>query len=363
MILRLIIVMTLKSKISTLFHHPIILKDLVQAKSPEEIRTKLKILKERQIKLQNEKEINNYINHLKRSSPPFFIDKNNNPMLNRLCYIEDWNHIEVKKIINELQNPIYESYIHRTDWTTPTNKIVGRRKPGFIHRKDWEWALGIIAMKRFNRLNDKCIAIGIGAGREEVLFYLANHLKHVYATDIYDGKQWNNFAPSDFPENPKKYAPFPYKEDALTVLKMDGTNIKFPSETFDIAFSFSSIEHFGGENHEGALKSLKEIERVLKKEGIAVITTEYIINNKDHPEFFNRETIYSDLIDKLDSLKLVEPLDLRITTKTLDTVIDYPDAVYWDTSDDDEFKKKHPLILIKVGNLLLTSVMLVFKKQ
>ena len=75
------------------------------------------------------------------------------------------------------------------------------------------------------------------------------------------------------------------------------------------------------------MKSLKEIERVLKKEGIAVIATEYIINDKDHPEFFNRETIYSDLIDKLDSLKLVEFLDLRITTKTLDTVLDFKIAV------------------------------------
>ena len=59
----------------------------------------------------------------------------------------------------------------------------------------------------------------------------------------------------------------------------------------------------------------------------------------------------------------MEPLDLRITTKTLDTVIDYPEAVYWDTSDDHEFKRNHPLILVKVGNILVTSVMLVFTKQ
>jgi len=144
---------------------------------------------------------------------------------------------------------------------------------------------------------------------------------------------------------------------------MDGTKLEFPSETFDLAFSFSSIEHFGGENHNGALKSLKEIERVLKKDGIAVIATEYIINYKDHPEFFKKKTIYSDLIDKLDSLKFVEPLDLRITTKTLDTVMDYPDSVYLDTADDYEFQKSHPLILLKVGNILLTSIMLVFQKK
>ena len=77
----------------------------------------------------------------------------------------------------------------------PTSqKIISMRKPGLIHRKDWEWALGIIAMKRFYKLNDKCTAIGIGSGREEILFYLANNLKHVYATDIYDGKEWDNLA-------------------------------------------------------------------------------------------------------------------------------------------------------------------------
>ena len=144
---------------------------------------------------------------------------------------------------------------------------------------------------------------------------------------------------------------------------MDGTKLEFPSETFDIAFSFSSIEHFGGKDHSGALRSMKEIERVLKPGGIAVIATEYIINDKDHPEFYNKKTIYSDLIDKLDSLKLVEPLDLRITTKTLDTVLDWHEAFNRDNSNDEEFAKSHPYLLLNLENLLFISVMLVFKKQ
>src|SRR5215203_3547582 len=353
--------LSFKKKFNLVIHHPSILKNIIQGKSRDEIRTKANRLGQQQILQQYKKESRKDISSLKKTS--YSTGINYKPNLNRLCYIEDWNNDEFKKIINELQNPTYKTYIQKKDWKTSSKKIPSMRKPGIIHRKDWEWTLGIIAMKRFNKLNDKCTAIGIGSGREEVLFYLANHLKHVYATDIYDRKKWDNVAQSDFPDNPKKYAPFPYKEDALTVLRMDGTKLEFPSETFDIAFSFSSIEHFGGENHEGALKSLKEMERVLKKDGIAVIATEYIINNRDHQEFFNKETIYSDLIDKLDSLKLVEPLDLRITTKTLDTVMDYSDAVYWDTSDDDEFKKNHPLILIKIGNILVTSVMLVFKKH
>ena len=354
--------LSFKKKLTFVIHHPSILQNIIQGNSRDEIRNETNRLIQKEIQQQYEKECRKFISSLKKTSP-YSTSINYKPNLNRLCYIEDWNNNEFKNIINELQNPTYKTYIQKKDWKTTAQKITSMRKPGLIHKKDWEWTIGIIAMKRFNKLNDKCTAIGIGAGREEVLFYLANQLKHVYATDIYDGKEWDNFAPSDFPDNPRKYAPFPYKEDALTVLRMDGTRLEFPSETFDIAFSFSSIEHFGGENHEGALKSLKEIERVLKKDGIAVIATEYIINDKDHPEFFNRKTIYSDLIDKLDSLKLVEPLDLRITTKTLDTVMDFPYAVYWYTSEDDEFKKNHPSILIKVGNILFTSVMLVFKKQ
>ena len=322
-----------KSKINTIIHHPSILKSIISRKKLNEIRSEIdKIDKSKSMKL---------LSYLKQTFP-YTIDPSQKPKLNRLCSLEDWDNDEVRKTLSELHklNPF-----------------------GFIHRKDWEWAIGVIAMKRFNKLHEHNIAIGIGSGTEPIPFYLANKLKHVYATDLYGKiKTWNNASPSTFLNNPKKYAPFPYREDALIVLEMDGTKLEFSSDTFDIAFSFSSIEHFGGRHHSGALKSMKEIERVLKKGGIAVIATEYIINDKDHPEFFNKRTIYSDLIDKLDSLKLVEPLDLRITTKTLDTVMDIEIDANWDKTDNN-FKKNHPLILVRNRGIMFTSVMLVFKKK
>ena len=284
-------------------------------------------------------------------------------MLNKLCNIEDWDNAEIKKLIKKLQTTTVESYLCQKDWSIIKGNILLPRKLGVIHRKDWEWSMGILAMQRLNKLNKNNTALGIGVGREEILFHLANKLKHVYATDLYDGKQWENFAPSDFPENPKKYSPIAYSENSLTVLRMDGTRINFPPQSFDIAFSFSSIEHFNGENHTGALKCLREMERVLKKGGIAIITTEFIINDKDHHEYFNRDTIHSHLINKLDSLNLVEPLDLRITSKTMATTMDYSDCVYWDTSSDDYFKAMNPLIVIKLGEIVYTSVMLVFQKK
>ncbi|HEX2406098.1 MAG TPA: class I SAM-dependent methyltransferase [Nitrososphaeraceae archaeon] len=354
--------MTLKTKIDSVRRHPSIIKDIIQFKNAEEIRAKVRRLDEMQAERQAENEALRFITHLKRTSSYHLNPNDDEPKLNRLCYIEDWKINEIKNIISELQKASLSDYIHRKDWEMNTG-IVNIRKPGFIHRKDWEWALGIVAMRRFDKLTKKSTAIGVGAGREEILFYLANNINHVYATDLYDAKDWKNFAPSDFPENPKKYAPFPYNEDALTVLRMNGTKLEFPSENFDIAFSFSSIEHFGGKNHSGALRCLREIERVLKRGGIAVIATEYIINNKEHHEFFNRRTIYSDLINKLEKLQLVEPLDLRLTTNTLDTVIElFSVDANWDNIDE-EYKKTHPLILIRARNILFTSVMLVFQKH
>jgi hypothetical protein len=54
---------------------------------------------------------------------------------------------------------------------------------------------------------------------------------------------------------------------------------------------------------------------------------------------------------------------LRITTKTLDTVMDYyPVGINWGNLDN-EFRKNHPHIVLRIKNILWTSVMLVFKKS
>jgi len=309
----------------SIIHHPSILKDAIQGKSTEEIRAKVRSLDVKGRGLGNE--VPQFISHLKKTSSPYNVNPNDKPKLNRLCYVEDSENSEIIEILSSLQQN--------------------------FTRRSWEWALSVVAMRRFDKLNNNSKAIGIASAKEPLLFYLANHVNHVYATDLYDSTKDRN-VPSDLPENPKRYAPFPYKEDALTALRMDATNLEFPSESFDIAFSISSIEHFGGENHSGALRCLKEVERVLKTGGIATISTEHILNDKEHPEFFNERTIYDDLINKLQKLQLVEPLDLRITTRTLDTAM----GVFDDTAGI-----THPDILLRYGDLLFTSVMLVFQKQ
>jgi SAM-dependent methyltransferase len=286
-------------------------------------------------------EIDSFLSHMK--SLPYDANSSDKIKLNKLCCLEDWENNEMKQTILELQK---------------FGAIGGTLR----HRKDWEWALGIIAMQKLGKLNKGSVAVGVGAGKEAVLFYLAKYIKHVFATDLYGGGSWAE-APVDFPANPRKYSPSNYEENALTVLRMDGTKLEFPTDNFDIAFSFSSIEHFGGVNHGGALQALKEIERVLKPGGIAIVATEYVINGKAHEEFFNSDTIYSDLLTKLTNLQLVEPLDLSISPKTLDTVLDYfSTGLNWQKLSEEQ-KEACPHILLKRKNLLWTSIMLVFEKM
>jgi len=286
---------------------------------------------------QDDKEVREFLEEFKKASN-YKHNAVDVPIgLNKIACINDWENIEFKQTLGELFN----------------GKVVS-----YMHRKHWEWVLGLIALKRFDLLNYKTKGLAVGAGKEDVLFYLANTINHVYATDLYRG-DWEE-APSDFPENPNKYAPFNFQEKRLTALRMDGTKLEFPDETFDFVFSFSSIEHFGGERHAGALQSVKEMERVLKKGGIAAIATEYVINGKEHKEFFNNQNLYTDLIDHL-QMKLIEPLNFELNPSTLDNVLDFYSAVHW-TSADQKYKNSHPHIVIRARNMLHTSIMLVFQK-
>ena len=57
--------------------------------------------------------------------------------------------------------------------------------------------------------------------------------------------------------DPARYAKIPYRQNHLTVLHMNGLQLDFPANYFDFAFSFSSIEHFGG--REAAAQSVREM--------------------------------------------------------------------------------------------------------
>jgi SAM-dependent methyltransferase len=116
----------------------------------------------------------------------------------------------------------------------------------------------------------------------------------VVATDLYAGEFSGQEADPRMLRDPEAFAPFSYHRDRLQVRRMDATAIDYAPDSFDIVFSLSSFEHFG--SRRAQRKSLAEIHRVLRPRGVAVLTTEIVLNAWGrHGDYFRRE----ELLDRM----------------------------------------------------------------
>jgi SAM-dependent methyltransferase len=177
-----------------------------------------------------------------------------------------------------------------------------------MHRKNYEFTQLVYGLGKLGLLHDRARVVSVGAGHEAVLFWLANRMGHVYATDMYEGV-WQNVQAREGDEgvlrSPRDYAPFPYREDRLTFLRMDALRLGFADASFDCAYSLSSIEHFGGVA--GASQALDEMARVVRPGGIVALATEYIIDGPPHEETFTRSEF--ELLIARPGLAPVAPFD------------------------------------------------------
>ena len=125
--------------------------------------------------------------------------------------------------------------------------ILPERDPlAHMERKVWEYAMLALFLRDTGRLGDDTRALAVGAGDERIVFWLANHLGRVVATDIYgEGEFAGDTARPSMLDDPAAHAPFAYRHDHLEVHWMDGRELLFPDDSFDVVFSMSSIEHFG----------------------------------------------------------------------------------------------------------------------
>jgi SAM-dependent methyltransferase len=153
-------------------------------------------------------------------------------------------------------------------------EILPERDPRtHVERKVWELAMLAMFLEDVGRLGEGTQALAIGAGDERIVFWLANRLGRVVATDIYgEGDFAGREAEPSMLEDPVAHAPFPYREDRLEVRWMDARSLDFPDASFDVCFSLSSIEHFGSPAE--IATSAREMARVLRPGGHAFVVTE-----------------------------------------------------------------------------------------
>jgi SAM-dependent methyltransferase len=184
----------------------------------------------------------------------------------------------------ELANP---AKWDNPDWLALLQSIGLPGDKQSMHRKAYEFTQLAYGLSRLGLLHDRSTVVSVGAGHEAILYWLANHVGRVIATDLYEGvwqKVQSREGDAGVIDAPQDYAPFPYREDRLVFLKMNGLSLGITTGAVDVAYSLSSIEHFGGVD--GAARAIDEMARVLKPGGILALATEYVIAGPPHEETF-----------------------------------------------------------------------------
>jgi SAM-dependent methyltransferase len=247
----------------------------------------------------------------------------------------------------ELANP---AKWDNTEWMALLQSLQVRADKIGMHRKVYEYTQTLFGLRRLGVIHADARVLGVGAGHEPVLYWLANHVHRVVATDLY-GARWQSGPGAESGETmlrqPDAFAPFPYRRERLTVLRMDGRHLAFADASFDAVYSLSSIEHFGGAAD--ARRAVDEMARVLKPGGVLALATEWCVAGPACAEVFTPDDVRA-LIDS-PVLTLVEPVDDRVWHRYRTEVVDLRSA-----------QQRTPHMLVRHGETVFTSVMLFLRK-
>jgi SAM-dependent methyltransferase len=221
--------------------------------------------------------------------------------------------------------------------------VSGLKPKTHPHRKLWEYAMLTLFLEDSGLLREDTRILSVGAGHETVLFWLANHVEMVCATDIYgEGSFGEQEADSLMLTDPAAFSPYPYRESHLEVRHMDARELRFPDESFDAVFSLSSIEHFG--SWAGIRRASHEIGRVLRPGGRAFVATECFVGRSALLPFvqeaasrvtrgrvfgamrvFTPRTLASEILEP-SGLQLLQPLDRTLSPEANRSVTELDSA-------------------------------------
>ena len=255
-----------------------------------------------------------------------------------------------------------------------------------IERKLWEEGLLALFMEDVGALDDRGEILAVGAGREPVLYWLANRAKRVVATDIYgEGEFSGREAEVSMLDDPSAHAPFPYREDRLEARWMDARELDFPDASFDAVYTLSSIEHFGSPRD--IKRAAAEIGRVLRPGGHAFVVTEMLVKlhsidtapadflrrvatlNRHRrlatplrrsylDDAFKRSELMRRVV-RASGLRLKQPLDTTLSPESWENLARYAEGSTEIVTPSGSF---YPHILLQVSASVFTSVALPLQK-
>jgi SAM-dependent methyltransferase len=267
--------------------------------------------------------------------------------LNELTNPEKWRHPAWMAVHTELE-------------TYAIDKHCFSRTKEFAYRKGWEWTQAAFGLDLLGAVRPDARCLGVGAGREPLLFYFADRVGMVVGTDLYGNELWSTVhgaeANAAVLRDAAQYCPRPYARSKLCFGVMSGTHLGFRTSTFDFVWSLSSIEHFGG--HERAAEAVREMARVTRPGGTVAVATELILtpDPPGHPEFFTREAFERYVVRA--SPDLVPVQEMSYDLPALEYLID-PIMVHL---GEDVHRRRHHIVL-NDGTVQWTSVMVFLQKK
>lgn len=219
-----------------------------------------------------------------------------------------------------------------------------------MHRKAYEFTQAAWGLRRLGALHDSASVLSVGAGHESLAYWFANQAASVIGIDLYHG-EWRSIGSAEgdvrVVTHPEEFAPFAYRRDRLRFLQMDGRALAFRDETFDVAYSLSSVEHFGG--WPGARRAVEEMARVVRPGGTIVLATEWCVSGPPHGEVFQPDEVRA--LVAVPGLELIEPIDDRVWRRNEGAIVDL---------HHNPFQVPH--MLLKVGETVFTSVVVFLRK-
>lgn len=235
-----------------------------------------------------------------------------------------------------------------------------------VNRKQWETAMARRTLEDFGAVRPDAWVLGVGAGRERLIYELSARVAWVFATDIYLAPgRWHEWHDAQMLIDPAAHAgafaaDVAYDDRRIIPLHMDGRRLRFPDNTFDGVFSSGSIEHFGEQElfpqWEAVERAAREIGRVLKPGGIASLSTEYKIAGGgwgfDIVRCLDADDLMRHIVEP-SGLELVDALQTDVDTVTRGTA--FPMHGYSSGAPDVE-------AVITYGEYVFTSVHLALRK-
>ncbi len=177
----------------------------------------------------------------------------------KICTSEDWTKKEFKYVLEEIFN-----------------------NNASYHRKQWEFVAIFLCLCQQGKLHKNANGASFGAGKEPLIYHLLPFVESFLATDLYSwatgwetAKMGKTDTPMDFLQ---RNAPNNLDISNLHAKEMDMRTLDIEDNSLDFCYSSCAVEHIG---HRGDfIQHLKEVKRVLKDDGIYVMTTEFLFNHK-----------------------------------------------------------------------------------